>query len=45
MTLPATITDDLVARLTRHIASSTGETAKTTEIFSGGPLAAVPQST
>ena len=45
MTLPATITDGLVARLTRHIASSTGETAKTTEIFTGGPLAAIPQST
>jgi succinate-semialdehyde dehydrogenase / glutarate-semialdehyde dehydrogenase len=45
VTLPATITDDLVARLTRHIASSTGETAKTTEIFTGGPLAAIPQST
>jgi succinate-semialdehyde dehydrogenase / glutarate-semialdehyde dehydrogenase len=45
VTLPATITDDLVTRLTRHIASSTGETAKTTEIFTGGPLAAIPQST
>jgi succinate-semialdehyde dehydrogenase / glutarate-semialdehyde dehydrogenase len=45
VTLPATITDDLVSRLTRLIASSTGETAKTTEIFTGGPLAAVPQST
>jgi succinate-semialdehyde dehydrogenase / glutarate-semialdehyde dehydrogenase len=45
VSLPATITDALVARLTQHIASSTGETAKTTEIFTGGPLAAVPQST
>jgi succinate-semialdehyde dehydrogenase/glutarate-semialdehyde dehydrogenase len=45
VTIPASITDDLVARLTRHIASSTGDTAKTVEVFTGGPLAAVPQST
>jgi succinate-semialdehyde dehydrogenase / glutarate-semialdehyde dehydrogenase len=45
VTLPASITDDLVARLTRLVASSTGETAKTVEVFTGGPLAAIPQST
>ncbi|MDQ4086092.1 MAG: succinic semialdehyde dehydrogenase [Actinomycetota bacterium] len=45
MTLPATVTDDLLSRLTRHIASSTGETEKTVEVFTGGPLAAIPQST
>ncbi|MDQ4007214.1 MAG: succinic semialdehyde dehydrogenase [Actinomycetota bacterium] len=45
MTLPASITDDLVSRLTRHVAASTGGTVKTTEIFTGAPLAAIPQST
>ena len=42
--LPASITDELLARLTARVPSSTGETWKLTEVYSGEVLTALPQS-
>ncbi len=45
MSLPASITDDLLARLTSRVPSSTGETWKLTEVYTGEVITALPQST
>ncbi len=44
MTLPASVTDDLLARLTGMVASSGGATYKHTEVYTGAPLCVLPQS-
>jgi succinate-semialdehyde dehydrogenase/glutarate-semialdehyde dehydrogenase len=43
--LPASVTDDLLARLTARVPSSTGETWKLTEVYTGEVVTALPQST
>ena len=45
MSLPASITDELLARLTARVPSSTGETWKLTEVYTGEVITALPQST
>jgi succinate-semialdehyde dehydrogenase / glutarate-semialdehyde dehydrogenase len=44
MSLPASITDELLTRLTSRVPSSTGETWKLTEVYSGEVITALPQS-
>ncbi len=44
MTLPASITDDLLARLTGMVAATGGATYKLTEVYSGEVITALPQS-
>ncbi len=44
MNLPASITDDLLARLTGRVASSGGATWKLTEVYTGEVIVALPQS-
>jgi aldehyde dehydrogenase (NAD+)/succinate-semialdehyde dehydrogenase/glutarate-semialdehyde dehydrogenase len=43
--LPASVTEELLARLTARVPSSTGETWKLTEVYSGEVVTALPQST
>ncbi|WP_436493579.1 succinic semialdehyde dehydrogenase [Actinokineospora sp. HUAS TT18] len=45
MTLPASITPELIARLSRHVAASTDATVSTVEVFTGATLATLPCST
>jgi succinate-semialdehyde dehydrogenase / glutarate-semialdehyde dehydrogenase len=44
MSLPASITDDLLSRLTGLVASSGGDTYKMTEVYTGEVITALPQS-
>ena len=44
MSLPASITDELLTRLTNLVASSGGETYKMTEVYTGEVITALPQS-
>ena len=44
MSLPASITDELLSRLTNLVASSGGETYKMTEVYTGEVITALPQS-
>ncbi|MGH3859917.1 succinic semialdehyde dehydrogenase [Actinokineospora sp.] len=44
MTAPATVTDDLIARLSRHVAASGTETISSVEVFTGATLATLPAS-
>jgi len=44
MSLPASITDDLLAKLTGMVASSGGATYKLTEVYTGEVITALPQS-
>jgi succinate-semialdehyde dehydrogenase/glutarate-semialdehyde dehydrogenase len=44
MSLPASINDELLARLTRLVASSGGDTYKMTEVYTGEVITALPQS-
>jgi len=44
MTLPASITDQLLDQLTARVASSGGATWKLTEVYTGEVIAALPQS-
>lgn len=41
---PATLSDDLLDRLTAMVASSGGATYKHTEVYTGAPIVALPQS-
>ena len=43
--LPASLTDELLTRLTARVPSSTGETWKLTEVYTGEVLVELPQST
>jgi len=45
MSLPVSVTDDLLARLTARVPTSTGETWKLTEVYTGEVVTALPQST
>ena len=45
MSLPRTITDDLLNRLTGMVASSAGATHKVVEVYTGEVITALPQST
>lgn len=45
MSLPASITDELLSRLTGMVAASGGDTYKMTEVYSGEVITALPQST
>lgn len=45
MSLPASVTDDLLAGLTNRVAASGGDTWKLTEVYSGEVITALPQST
>ena len=42
--LPASITDELLTRLTSRVPSSSGETWKLTEVYTGEVITALPQS-
>ena len=44
MSLPASITDELLSRLTSLVASSGGDTHKLTEVYTGEVITALPQS-
>ncbi len=44
MSLPASLTDGLLARLTQLVASSGGESHKLTEVYTGEVITALPQS-
>ncbi len=44
MTLPASITDDLLATLTGRVAASGGDTWKLQEVYTGEVITALPQS-
>ena len=45
MTLPASIDDALLSRLTGMVASTGGATYKLTEVYTGEVITALPQST
>ena len=44
MTLPGSITEELLTRLTDQVASSGGDTYKMTEVYTGEVITALPQS-
>ena len=44
MTLPASITDELLSTLTGRVAASGGDTWKLQEVYTGEVITALPQS-